>query len=293
MLGQMTNGLRAVQDHPRLFRAMSFGDDDYSSCAAEVMSKIFEGSSADIDEVIDHFDVDIWYAQKHPGKAGALFHGLRGTSAISWTAGFLRVFVSHLSTSRAKVAALKRELCHVGISAFIAHEDVEPSREWQSEIEAALASMDVLVALVEPGFRESAWADQEIGFALGRGVDVIPLLVGQDPHGFIAKIQGVRVKGKLAGPVAKDLVHILLRKPRYRPKLLQGLALALAAAKGAERVARLRELEATLNAIELRDLLERSGLTDGDKESLADIIKRTGAFPAPVGTGGADDDLPF
>ena len=46
----------------------------------------------------------------------------------------------------------------------------------EDEIEAALFSMDALVAVVTPGFVESKWADQEIGVAIGGSLLVIPVI---------------------------------------------------------------------------------------------------------------------
>lgn len=67
-----------------------------------------------------------------------------------WDPDFVRLFLSHVSTHKVAAANLKRELRYLGISAFIAHEDVEPSLDWQSEIEKALNSMDALAALAYP-----------------------------------------------------------------------------------------------------------------------------------------------
>ncbi len=98
-----------------------------------------------------------------------------GKSADLWEDGFVRLFLSHVSQHKVKVAELKRELSHLGVSSFVAHEDIEPTLEWQNEIERALMSTDALAALLTPEFHESKWTDQEIGFALGRGTLVIPI----------------------------------------------------------------------------------------------------------------------
>ena len=293
MLGQLTGRLSLVQDHPRLLRALSFGDDDYAYCATEVANQIFESGALDVDEVIDHFDIDLWYEQKHPDKASRLFRRIKGDPPKYWKEGYLKLFVSHLARNRAKVASLKVALEGWGVSSFIAHQDIEPSREWQTEIESALASMDVLVALIEPGFRESAWTDHEVGYALGRGVDVVPLLIGQDPHGFIAKIQGIPIKGKHAPEVAEELALVLFRKPRLRVQLLLGLAKALTTVDGETRVARIRRLDRLITDGQMKDLLERSNLTDDDRQKLDDLSDRVGAF-RPAATPDEDDnDIPF
>ena len=77
-----------------------------------------------------------------------------------WAADAARIFLSHLATMKAQVAELRDALERYGITAFVAHEDIEPTKEWQTEIESALSTMDGLVALLAPGFKESNWCDQ-------------------------------------------------------------------------------------------------------------------------------------
>lgn len=145
-----------------------------------------------------------------------------------WTPGWLRLFVSHVSAHKAAVASLKRGLALYAVSGFVAHEDIEPSLEWQGEIERALWSMDALVAVVTPDFHSSSWTDQEVGFALGQRVVVIPLRAPDNPYGFMGKIQGVPVK--LADPTiaGEAIVDALLRRPETRPRMRAALITALA-----------------------------------------------------------------
>jgi AbiJ N-terminal domain 5/TIR domain len=292
-LGQLTGFLSTVQDHPRLLRAMSFGDDDYESCAADVLGRIFEKSEAAIDEVVDHFDIDLWYEQKYPDKYQRVFLLHRGHAPTFWKSDALKLFVSHLAKNRKRIAQLKAALDSWGVSAFIAHQDIEPSREWQAEILSALATMDVLVALLEPGFRDSAWTDQEVGYALGRGVDIIPLLVGIEPHGFVAKIQGIQAKDRLPTDVAEELALVLLRKSRYRTAMLLGMARSLAAANSKVRRARIRRVDTLITDDQMRTLLEGSGLTADDKHELALISDRVGAFTQPEVATWESEDIPF
>lgn len=115
------------------------------------------------------------------------------TSDDLWRpAGAPRVFLSHLAERKTEVHELSRLLEHFGFACFVAHEDIEPSREWRREIERALNSCDLLVAYITSGFSESKWADQEVGWALGRGLAAIPVKVdGQTPYGFIGSYQAV------------------------------------------------------------------------------------------------------
>lgn len=80
---------------------------------------------------------------------------------------------------------------YFGVSAFVAHEDIHPTKAWQDEIENALASMDGFVALMTTDFHDSNWTDQEVGYALARGVPIVAVRLGRDPYGFLGKFQAL------------------------------------------------------------------------------------------------------
>lgn len=261
-LGQITGHVKEVNDHPRLLRSFSFGDEDYPSCVADLLDSIFASDTSLIDDVVDHFDVDLWYQQVNPDKYRRVF-GLPPTvSADFWKEGYLRLFVSHLSSNKGRTSALKASLANWGISAFIAHEDIEPSREWRDEVEAGLETMDVLAAIVEPEFKKSDWCAQEVGYALGRKVDIIPLRAGAEPFGFFGKYQGFQIKGRFPEEVAKDIAHLLLKKPKHRDRCLTGLGLAINRQNSDKKIETISVLDdwSILPDKKLRTLLESSSL---------------------------------
>ena len=98
-----------------------------------------------------------------------------------WGPGSVRIFISHIAKHKVMATELKERLTELGVASFVAHEDIEPTAEWQTEIERALFSMDILIALLTEGFNESNWTDQEVGFALGRHVPVICISRGETP----------------------------------------------------------------------------------------------------------------
>lgn len=108
-----------------------------------------------------------------------------------WDEGVIRVFISHISDGKELAHDLKRYLQRRSIAAFVAHDDIEPMHQWETEIEHALFSMDLLVALLTPKFNASDWTDQEIGVAIGRCIPVVPVRMGKDPYGFLSKYQAV------------------------------------------------------------------------------------------------------
>lgn len=127
-----------------------------------------------------------------------------------WGGDGYRVFLSHKTEVKREAGALKERLQVYGALCFVAHEDIIPTKEWQEEIERALTSMDVLVALMTTGFHDSNWTDQEVGFALGRGVPVIAVKLGLDPYGFIGKFQALSCNWDA---VPLELIRLLIKKP--------------------------------------------------------------------------------
>lgn len=140
-----------------------------------------------------------------------------------WQQGYFRLFISHSVVIRESAHKLKQALAPFGVASFVAHDDIEPAHEWQSEIESALRTMDALVALISPEFMSSKWCDQEVGYALGRGKLVLPISKDTTPHGFIAKIQGLQSKGLEVKDVANKVVEILIQNESSSPRMTEVL----------------------------------------------------------------------
>jgi hypothetical protein len=113
-------------------------------------------------------------------------------------------FLSHhhedLSFAQSVGAALRT----FGFAPFIAHRDLESGTEWRDEIQRMLRESALLIAIVTPKFATSDWTDQEVGFAIGRDVPVVPVSVGLAPYGFLGHIQGVRWQDTATGGSRPD-----------------------------------------------------------------------------------------
>ena len=129
-----------------------------------------------------------------------------------WGTGSIRVFISHVAESKELATSLKEYLRQYDVAGFVAHEDIEPTREWQGEIERALFSMHMLVPLLTEKFHESDWTDQEIGVAVGREVPIISIRRGKDPYGFIGKYQAMQGKDKDAEQIAEEFFGLLFQQ---------------------------------------------------------------------------------
>jgi len=126
-----------------------------------------------------------------------------------WEDGMFRLFITHLAAHRETAANLKEKLSECGVSSFVAHNDIEPTKEWLIEIEKALSTCEALVALLHPKFHASDWTDQEIGYAIGRGVPVYSIRFGVVPYGFIGRYQAFNGNNKTSTVIATELFNAL------------------------------------------------------------------------------------
>lgn len=140
--------------------------------------------------------------------------------ATFWEQGHFKLFISHLAKYKIQATNLKDGLKLYGISGFVAHVDIEPSKQWQDEIEKALHTMDALTAILMEGFKESNWCDQEIGFAVGKDVLIIPIRKELNPYGFIGKYQAIQGNNTTVQEVAKKVFNTIVKNPKTRNKML-------------------------------------------------------------------------
>ena len=170
-----------------------------------------------------------------------------GVEPPFWRKDMLRLFASHLSAERAYAGELQEALFRYGISSFVAHTDIEPTLEWQVQIETALATCDALVALLHPKFHLSNWTDQEIGFAMGRGVPAFAVRFGETPYGFIGKFQAFNGNGKSISILARELFDCYRQHKQTQRKMSEAIVslfeVSNSFAVAKERVEYLEELE--------------------------------------------------
>lgn len=132
----------------------------------------------------------------------------------------VRVFISHLSKEKTKATRLRDCLANYNMNAFVAHEDIEPTLEWQVQIERALTNCELFVSLHTPEFAKSHWTQQEIGYAVGRGVKIIAVRMGEDPIGFIQKNQALSRGEKTADQLSEEIAKLAAEDERLKVRFL-------------------------------------------------------------------------
>jgi TIR domain-containing protein len=170
-----------------------------------------------------------------------------GVDPPFWRKDMLRLFISHLAAHKVFAAELQEALLKYGISGFVAHNDIEPTSEWQAQIEVALTTCEALLALLHDKFHASNWTDQEIGFAMGRRVPAFAVRFGETPYGFIGRFQAFNGNGKTASALAREIFDSL-RKNEQTQRRMSEVLVALFEQSGSfaqakERIGFLEELE--------------------------------------------------
>lgn len=171
-----------------------------------------------------------------------------------WKVGFYKVFISHVTKYKESASNLKLMLEPYGISAFVAHDDIKPSKEWEVEIERALFSMNALCAILTPDFNKSSWCDQEIGYAFGRNVLCIPIDKGQLPYGMFGKIQALKSEGKNAQQIAESVFNAIIDNDKSRNEYIHTLMNLILNNKNEELINQWISVLLRINTIELANL---------------------------------------
>jgi hypothetical protein len=141
-----------------------------------------------------------------------------------WSGTGLRLFLSHVHAYAEHAGALRAELARRSIDAFVAHDSIDPTEEWQAVILSALRSCHACLALLTPGFPDSAWCDQEVGFCMARDLLVIPMEFGTMPYGFLGAYQALSVrKGQTEADLALAVFELLVRKRQSRTAMATAL----------------------------------------------------------------------
>jgi len=117
--------------------------------------------------------------------------------AEDFTVRPLRVFLSYSSEDKRIAGEIKSYLKSLGFDVFLAHEDIEPSVEWQEKIIQNLKDCDVFLPIISENFQRSKWTDQETGFALALNKLIIPISLGTLPYGFIGRLQALKLENDI------------------------------------------------------------------------------------------------
>lgn len=229
-----------------------------------------------------------------------------------WRPGQIRLFISHRDAHKRYAFELAETLYAFGISSFVAHETIEATKEWRKEIMNGLETMEAMLVFLTDDFAESPFTNQEVGYALGRGVPIISIkLQSRDPPGFIAHEQALR--GSLgqadedtAIRVQRLLAAKLSRQDRLQTSTIAAFVSSPSWADTTQRFDRMAKLVEKLTDAELKMIQEGFAANDqlhfatylqNKSDRLVRFLKRTTGRDFEVKERKlvplASDDIPF
>ena len=102
-----------------------------------------------------------------------------------------RVFVSHSAADRAAVSHIMMACHGVGVEPYIFEHDQRPGQSVAEKIQRQIIECDAVVVLLTKESADSAYVQQEIGFALAHGKPVLPLVEDGVSERTLAMLKGV------------------------------------------------------------------------------------------------------
>jgi HEAT repeat protein len=89
-----------------------------------------------------------------------------------------QIFISYKHQERVVsfVQKLKEELEHADFDVWVDSELLRPGQDWKKEIDSAIKASIALVVIMTPDAFKSQYVTYEWAFAIGRGMEVIPLI---------------------------------------------------------------------------------------------------------------------
>lgn len=236
------------------------------------------------------------------------------TAGGPWGEGCYKLFLSHTSSHKVLAKEIRDRLRIFGVDAFVAHEDIKPTKEWEEEIELALSTCDGMLALVTPDFTQSEYCDQEVGFAMGRGLPIIAVMQGAAPHGFVSKWQGLPgEEGEGAATrLGTGIYEILAEHEKSRAKMAAATVNRYSNSTSFENAKantrRLMKIPKELWTAAMIEEVERAGseniqvaeafwgngrVPGAVSRHLDDLLGRNKAEAATAVQAGGQDDIPF
>ena len=104
-----------------------------------------------------------------------------------------QVYVSHAPGDLTLVQDLFSTVKNFPIGVHIALEELE-SVHARTRLEGRVANSDVVVAVLTEDMAETTWIDQEIGYAVAKGIPVVPLCEeGVSHRGYVSDVEGVTI----------------------------------------------------------------------------------------------------
>src|ERR1039457_3355522 len=135
-----------------------------------------------------------------------------------------RVFVSYFHNDGTIAARVVGHLRKIGMKP-IWDENLRGGEDYRVQLEMDITFAHVFLPILTPESSVSLWVNQEIGYAKGKSVPVLPLAIGElPPEGFIDPLQTVGVNEDLSNleqMLKPETVHRVVSSQETAPAVFE------------------------------------------------------------------------
>ena len=117
-----------------------------------------------------------------------------------------RVFICYAREDNEKALKIETHLRKLGLQAM-RDPQLRLASDYPGQIKDFIAFAHIFIPLLTKSSIKRPWVGHEIGYAVGVGVPVLPVVIGTKPEGFIEKVQALTLK-----PDLSDLARRLTAK---------------------------------------------------------------------------------
>lgn len=176
------------------------------------------------------------------------------------------IFISYNQSDADFAAVLSIHIEKAGVDTWMDKSRLRPGQDWSVEIDEAIINSHALVVIMSPEAKASEYVTYEWSFALGAGVQVIPVMYKETVlHPRLARLQYLKFTDTTVRPwdvlidtvneaVSDSSLHVV-RIPRNAPSHVKRAILALDSANDADREGAIRVLAQTDHAAAREALL--------------------------------------
>lgn len=148
----------------------------------------------------------------------------KNTGDIYFSEEDVGLFLCHSNKGKKIAGKLKKELEKFGFKVFLAHEDIQGAKEFESVIKDNIKKCDVFCILLTDDINISKWCDQEIGMAIASDKIILPLKVNSlDPYGYVQKFHAIKLDIKNLEFSARGILDAVCHQNGLKDKSMKYL----------------------------------------------------------------------
>ena len=188
----------------------------------------------------------------------------------------MQVFLSYREDEEGKeyASALREELAILGINAIMASRSIRPGAVWAQTILEHLEASSALLCIASRGYTDSAWCQQEIGWAIGRSIPALWIRYDSTEQsvGFLKDKQELRATNPVnEAEIARAVGAWLVREQKTQEEARDTFIRAFA---GSSTYQQTRDIAHVLAALD--------SLTDDEWQQINDAARNNAMSGIPV-----------